>query len=54
MGCVKSVSNIHVNNKYSSEPLYALILTPTRELAIQVKKHLLDVAKYTGSVKFNV
>lgn len=30
------------------KPLYALILTPTRELAIQVKNHLVAAAKYTG------
>ncbi|KAJ8978272.1 hypothetical protein NQ317_003056 [Molorchus minor] len=30
------------------KPLYALILTPTRELAIQIKNHLDAVAKYTG------
>lgn len=29
-------------------PLYALILTPTRELAVQVKDHLVTAAKYTG------
>lgn len=29
-------------------PLYALVLTPTRELAVQVKDHLVAVAKYTG------
>ena len=28
--------------------LYALVLTPTRELAIQVRNHLQAVAKYTG------
>ncbi|XP_064625673.1 ATP-dependent RNA helicase DDX24-like isoform X2 [Lineus longissimus] len=28
--------------------LFALVLTPTRELAIQVKNHLQAVAKYTG------
>ena len=28
--------------------LLALILTPTRELALQVKSHICDVAKYTG------
>lgn len=32
----------------NSNPLYALILTPTRELAVQVKNHLVDAAKYTG------
>ncbi|KAF5307170.1 hypothetical protein FQR65_LT00686 [Abscondita terminalis] len=30
-----------------SKPLYALILTPTRELAVQVKNHLVAAAKYT-------
>ncbi|KAK2167677.1 hypothetical protein LSH36_25g03069 [Paralvinella palmiformis] len=30
------------------KPLYALILTPTRELALQVKDHLMIAAKYTG------
>ncbi|XP_017839841.1 ATP-dependent RNA helicase DDX24 [Drosophila busckii] len=29
-------------------PLYALVLTPTRELAVQVKNHLVAAAKYTG------
>lgn len=29
-------------------PLYALVLTPTRELAVQVKDHLVAAAKYTG------
>ncbi|KAH8369881.1 hypothetical protein KR093_001347 [Drosophila rubida] len=28
-------------------PLYALVLTPTRELAVQVKNHLVAAAKYT-------
>ncbi|KAK5647351.1 hypothetical protein RI129_002243 [Pyrocoelia pectoralis] len=32
----------------NSKPLYALILTPTRELAVQVQNHLTQVAKYTG------
>lgn len=30
-----------------SQPLYALILTPTRELAVQVKDHLTAICKYT-------
>lgn len=30
-----------------TKPLYALILTPTRELAIQIKNHLTQAAKYT-------
>ena len=29
------------------KPLYALVLTPTRELAVQVKNHLQAAAKYT-------
>lgn len=28
--------------------MYALVLTPTRELAVQIKNHLDAVAKYTG------
>lgn len=31
----------------SSKPLYALILTPTRELCVQVRDHLVAAAKYT-------
>lgn len=27
--------------------MYALILTPTRELAVQVKDHITDICKYT-------
>lgn len=30
------------------KPLYALVLTPTRELCVQVKDHLIAVAKYTN------
>lgn len=37
--------------KQVKKPLYALILTPTRELAIQVKNHLTNVAKYTGTTQ---
>ncbi|XP_054740964.1 ATP-dependent RNA helicase DDX24 [Anastrepha obliqua] len=29
-------------------PLYAVVLTPTRELAVQVREHLVAAAKYTG------
>lgn len=39
--------NIPALNK-SLAPLYALILTPTRELAIQVKNHLIAITKYTN------
>lgn len=31
----------------SEKPLYALVLTPTRELCVQVKDHLVAAAKYT-------
>lgn len=44
MGCVNAVKL----DKKSEKPLYALILTPTRELALQIKKHLTLVAKHTG------
>uniref|UniRef100_A0A2H1V0K2 ATP-dependent RNA helicase n=1 Tax=Spodoptera frugiperda TaxID=7108 RepID=A0A2H1V0K2_SPOFR len=51
VGCVKVVDNIempgHVSVK-TGKPLYALILTPTRELAIQISRHLIAAAKYTG------
>lgn len=33
--------------KNCDKPLYALVLTPTRELAVQVKDHLVAAAKYT-------
>lgn len=32
----------------AEKPLYALVLTPTRELCVQVKDHLVTAAKYTG------
>ncbi|XP_013119538.2 ATP-dependent RNA helicase ddx24 [Stomoxys calcitrans] len=35
-------------DKAEHSPLYALVLTPTRELAVQVKDHLVAAAKYTG------
>lgn len=35
-------------NVRDSKPLYALVLTPTRELAVQVRDHLVTAAKYTG------
>ncbi|GAB1870027.1 ATP-dependent RNA helicase [Camponotus japonicus] len=47
--CVHVVNNIKLDNcqNISIKPLYALILTPTRELAIQIKNHLTQAAKYT-------
>nr|CAD7195995.1 unnamed protein product [Timema douglasi] len=57
IGCVKVVDNVELGEAYwadSGKPLeqhtkklYALILTPTRELAIQVKNHLVAASKYT-------
>ena len=35
------------NEASSSSPLYALILTPTRELAIQTRDHIQAVTKHT-------
>lgn len=37
----------NVCDSNEGKPLYSLVLTPTRELAIQIKKHLQDVCKYT-------
>lgn len=45
------VQNIEKTLKADSSrvnDLFALILTPTRELAQQIEKHLRDVSKYTG------
>ncbi|XP_055859003.1 ATP-dependent RNA helicase DDX24 [Episyrphus balteatus] len=36
------------NNKDNYKPLYAVVLTPTRELAVQVRDHLAAAAQYTG------
>nr|CAI5824205.1 unnamed protein product [Callosobruchus analis] len=47
-GCVKVINNIEMRKAQQTNPLHALILTPTRELAMQVKSHLEAVAKYTG------
>lgn len=47
-GCVRVINNIKISNtQNSTKPLYALILTPTRELAIQIKDHLTKIIKYT-------
>lgn len=35
------------DDENASKPLYALILTPTRELCVQVKDHIIAAAKYT-------
>ncbi|XP_012252477.2 ATP-dependent RNA helicase DDX24 [Athalia rosae] len=49
-GCVRAIDNITIKGSKGlpKKSLYALILTPTRELAIQVKNHLVKAAKYTG------
>ena len=62
-GCVKVIKNIEFDFDVAEElpfPEYkvprrlkALVLTPTRELAIQVKNHIVAVAKYTD-IKVNV
>lgn len=41
-------SNDWQQSDTENRPLYALILTPTRELCVQVKDHIVAAAKYTG------
>uniref|UniRef100_A0A8D0HKC9 ATP-dependent RNA helicase n=1 Tax=Sphenodon punctatus TaxID=8508 RepID=A0A8D0HKC9_SPHPU len=41
-------ANTHVSCVDESRPLLGLVLTPTRELAVQVKHHIDAVAKFTG------
>nr|XP_018907481.1 PREDICTED: ATP-dependent RNA helicase DDX24 [Bemisia tabaci] len=45
--CVRAYT-LKVDFEKPKHKLYALILTPTRELAMQVKNHLTDIAKYTN------
>lgn len=47
--CMKVVNNAKFDDcqSVSTKPLYALIITPTRELAVQIKNHLTQAAKYT-------
>ncbi|EDW09941.1 ATP-dependent RNA helicase DDX24 [Drosophila mojavensis] len=49
---VSGASDEESDNEHDPEakqrPLYAVVLTPTRELAVQVKNHLVSAAKYTG------
>ncbi|NXG67567.1 DDX24 helicase, partial [Hemiprocne comata] len=55
-GCVKVVENLefyssdktHTVGSHKKRPLLGLVLTPTRELAVQVKHHIDAVAKFTG------
>lgn len=51
LGCVKVIDKVNLESscmKATQQKLYALILTPTRELAIQVRNHLVTASKYTG------
>ncbi|XP_039568638.1 ATP-dependent RNA helicase DDX24 [Passer montanus] len=55
-GCVKVLENVEFNSDDETHtvgsdkkrPLLGLVLTPTRELAVQVKHHIDAVAKFTG------
>ncbi|NXI46103.1 DDX24 helicase, partial [Galbula dea] len=55
-GCVKVVENLEFDSGdatrtvgfHNKRPLLGLVLTPTRELAVQVKHHIDAVAKFTG------
>ncbi|XP_010013591.1 PREDICTED: ATP-dependent RNA helicase DDX24, partial [Nestor notabilis] len=54
--CVKVLENFefdsgdetHTVSSHKKRPLLGLVLTPTRELAVQVKHHIDAVAKFTG------
>lgn len=62
LGCVHVIKNAEFDFDPAAEeepaggrsqPLLGLVLTPTRELAVQVKHHIDAVAKFTGrSLKF--
>ncbi|NXK71521.1 DDX24 helicase, partial [Amazona guildingii] len=55
-GCVKVLENFvsdsgdetHTVDYHKKRPLLGLVLTPTRELAVQVKHHIDAIAKFTG------
>ncbi|NXM94905.1 DDX24 helicase, partial [Sylvia borin] len=53
-GCVKVLENVEFDSEtptvdsHKKRPLLGLVLTPTRELAVQVKHHIDAVAKFTG------
>ncbi|NXO22321.1 DDX24 helicase, partial [Cisticola juncidis] len=53
-GCVKVLENVELDSDDKTHtvdkkrPLLGLVLTPTRELAVQVKHHIDAVAKFTG------
>ena len=59
LGCVQVIENAEFDFDQAAEgeeqpagsrgqPLLGLVLTPTRELAVQVKHHIDAVAKFTG------
>ena len=41
------VQHILANSNTDDSRLYGLILTPTRELAMQVKDHIVNIAKFS-------
>lgn len=43
---------VSAENEPQKQPLLGLILTPTRELAVQVKHHIDAVARFTGQCDF--
>ncbi|XP_017123570.1 ATP-dependent RNA helicase DDX24 [Drosophila elegans] len=47
-GASEEESDAEEHAQRKQTPLYGLVLTPTRELAVQVKNHLVSAAKYTG------
>jgi superfamily II DNA/RNA helicase len=49
LGCIQATSDVssHSTTDYPEKKLYALVLTPTRELAMQVHKHLTAAAQFT-------
>lgn len=55
VGCVKVIRDVDVNfnssppeNAAAKRPLLGLVVTPTRELAVQVRHHIDAVARLTG------
>uniref|UniRef100_UPI00398E5BDC ATP-dependent RNA helicase DDX24 n=1 Tax=Pristiophorus japonicus TaxID=55135 RepID=UPI00398E5BDC len=53
LGCVKVINNVNFDFEIAAtsnveNPLLGLVLTPTRELAVQVKHHIDAVTKFTG------
>lgn len=48
LGCVSVINLPPDEFENSKKKLWAVILVPTRELAMQVKNHIDDVAKYSG------